>query len=81
MTTTIKPEVIFDHLIYESLCACGISLGLLPASPNKCLKFRYCSTPKNIPTPAAPNPQCHPIFSPKYEQIRKPNVEPIFIDI
>jgi POT family proton-dependent oligopeptide transporter len=55
--------------------------GSAPADPNKPLDRTNCMTPKAIPKPAAPKPQCQPIFSPRYEQTKKPSVEPMFIAI
>ena len=56
-------------------------LGLLPASPKEFFVKIYCSTPNVMPTPAAPNPQCQPTFSPRYPHTKNPNMLPIFIDI
>jgi len=38
--------------------------GASPAEPNKPFERTNCITPKAIPNPAAPKPQCQPMVSP-----------------
>ena len=65
MTRDSKTEEIENIERYLALSSSSPRVGFRPASPSEDFETIYCITPKVIPTPAAPKPQCHPTFSPK----------------